>query len=191
MKKRPENSSDGEIWQRLADTVNPMPQDRLPEKPQPTSTKAKSHQLTAKSKTKTKSISASPPLRVSLGSQKSELQPANLQDHRVSGISRNDASRMTRGQITPTATLDLHGMTAASAHLALKRFIDEKCHQNHHHVLIITGKGVKGKGIIRSSFPSWLSEPPLSDQVVAFSMAKPKDGGSGAWYLKLRGVGRS
>ena len=184
MKRRPENTKDGELWQRLADTVKPLPQDRLREKPKSSSKNAISDKSASpRAKTAKPSIASS---SAALKSRISDRQPADLQAERVSGISRADAKRMTSGQIAPTATLDLHGMTAASAHLALKRFIDEKYHQNHHHVLIITGKGVAGKGVIRTSLPVWLNEPPLSHQVVAFHPAKPKDGGAGAWYIKLR-----
>jgi DNA-nicking Smr family endonuclease len=191
MKKRSENSNDKELWQRLADTVNPLPQDRLPEKPNAPLTKTTSDHHRSDAIKRGLPLSSSSPFPISNALRKSDLQPADLQEHRVSGISRADAKRITSGQIAPTATLDLHGMTAASAHVALKRFIDEKYHQGHHHVLIITGKGDKGKGIIRSSLPDWLNEPPLSHQVVAFHPAKPKDGGAGAWYIKLRRLGRS
>ena len=190
MAKRPEQIKDGELWQQLTKTVKPLPQDRLPEKPQALATKAilDRRAVVGGKKPKPKSVSSSASVSIS---SKSDLQPADLQAPRVSGISRADAKRITSGQIAPTATLDLHGMTAASAQAALKRFIDEKYHQRHHHVLIITGKGAKGKGVIRSSLPHWLNEPPLSHQVVAYHPAKPKDGGTGAWYVKLRRSGRS
>jgi DNA-nicking Smr family endonuclease len=58
--------------------------------------------------------------------------------------------------------------------------------EKHQHVLVITGKGTAGKGVIRQALPNWLDEAPLSEQVVAYHTAKPKDGGTGAWYLKLR-----
>ena len=53
-------------------------------------------------------------------------------------------------------------------------------------VLIITGKGARGGGVIRREFPEWITSPPLSGLVIAYCQAQPKDGGAGAFYVNLR-----
>lgn len=184
-----------ELWQVVARTVNPMPQDTI----LPTSDALASLALkkvpkkaTTKAKSVSSAVAASPSASISgmnglsRHNVKSDLKPADLAAEKVSGISRTDAKRIKSGQVSPTARLDLHGLTSPNARSALRRFIAEKQRDRHQHVLVITGKGTAGKGVIRQSLPQWLDEPPLSEQVVAFHPAKPKDGGLGAWYIKLR-----
>ena len=49
--------------------------------------------------------------------------------------------RMSRGKTKPEARIDLHGLTAASAHGALTAFILKAQAQGKRLVLVITGKG--------------------------------------------------
>ena len=51
---------------------------------------------------------------------------------------------------------------------------------------MITGKGVRGEGVLRRHVPLWLKQPPLDNVVLAISDATPKDGGTGAIYVMLR-----
>jgi DNA-nicking Smr family endonuclease len=90
-----------------------------------------------------------------------ELKPADLTAEKVSGISRTDAKRIRSGQVMPTARLDLHGMTKDNARIALRRFISDRQMEKHQHVLVITGKGTAGKGVIRQALPNWLDESPI------------------------------
>jgi DNA-nicking Smr family endonuclease len=36
--------------------------------------------------------------------------------------------------------------------------------------------------------PQWLSEPPLSDHIIAFGPSRPQDGGAGALYVRLKRI---
>lgn len=196
MKKRDKqnsNKDDDVLWQEVAKTINPMPQDSMI----PPQRKVKNPSLAAMTTGKTPpdqntsrkydfNPSTLPPGHISRPLSYRDLKPADLAAEKVSGISRMDAKRIRSGQINPTARLDLHGMTMDNARLALRRFITEKQMEKHQHILVITGKGVAGKGVIRQALPNWLDEAPLSEQVVAYHTAKPKDGGTGAWYIKLR-----
>jgi DNA-nicking Smr family endonuclease len=202
MKKRDKqnkNKDDDVLWQEVAKTVNPLPQDMI--WPQPNKTPKLGLPI-QKPSGKNNTVDHAPDkypaakhyLNISsfttnmtsrLSSNR-ELKPADLTAEKVSGISRTDAKRIRSGQVMPTARLDLHGMTKDNARIALRRFISDRQMENHQHVLVITGKGTAGKGVIRQALPNWLDEAPLSEQVVAYHTAKPKDGGTGAWYLKLR-----
>ena len=53
-------------------------------------------------------------------------------------------------------------------------------------MLVITGKGNEGKGVLRRLVPLWLKTPPLSGQILAISQARQADGGGGALYVMLR-----
>ena len=52
--------------------------------------------------------------------------------------------------------------------------------------LIITGKGREGHGILRQKVPLWLKDTPLCHHLNAISYAQPKDGGTGALYIRLK-----
>lgn len=196
--KANQKDKDGDaLWQDVVRTINPMPQDTVLPNPDALASlvlKKAPKKATTKAKSVSSALAAFPSASISgmnglsRHNIKSELKPADLAAEKVSGISRTDAKRIKSGQVSPTARLDLHGLTSPNARSALRRFIAEKQRDRHQHVLVITGKGTAGKGVIRQSLPQWLDEPPLSEQVVAFHPAKPKDGGLGAWYIKLRQI---
>ena len=91
---------------------------------------------------------------------------------------------MRRGKVAIEARIDLHGMTQAEAHDALEDFIFDCQASGRRSVLVITGKGVAGEGILRAAVPKWLNEHRRI--VRGFSHATPKDGGEGALYVLLK-----
>jgi len=98
-----------------------------------------------------------------------------------------DRRRFARaGQPAIEARLDLHGLTQAEAHRALARFIERAMREGLRDVLVITGKGRAGEGILREAVPRWLAEPALRARLVAATPAGPQHGGSGALYLRLK-----
>lgn len=107
-------------------------------------------------------------------------------------IDRNTAEKLRRGHWPIDATLDLHGYTRDKAYAALLRFIAAHYNKGSRALLVITGKGIKpspdepARGILRESLPLWLAEDSLAPCILAFDVAKPKDGGSGAYYVLLR-----
>jgi DNA-nicking Smr family endonuclease len=103
------------------------------------------------------------------------------------GLDRRNAQRLKRGQMAIAARLDLHGMTQAEAHRALRSFL-LRCHEEERRtVLVITGKGTRdGEGVLRRAVPRWLDEPGLRPVVLAREEAQPRDGGGGAFYVLLR-----
>lgn len=102
------------------------------------------------------------------------------------GIDRNTAEKFRKGNYAIDATLDLHGMTAANAYEALARFIHSHSRRESRCLLVVTGKGTRGEGVLKKSLPLWLSHGDLSPMVLAFDVAKAKHGGSGAYYVLLR-----
>ena len=112
--------------------------------------------------------------------------PADFRLGETSGIDRSSARRMQRGQVPIEGRLDLHGKSQAQAHEELKAFIAWAVQRNFRHVLIITGKGRDGHGILRQKVPEWLKDAPLSYHLNAISYAQPKDGGEGALYIRLK-----
>ena len=102
------------------------------------------------------------------------------------GLQKRQLQRLRRGQLQPGAELDMHGMTAAIARNALVNFIALCSEQHVRCARIIHGKGY-GSGatapVLKNRLNSWLRQ---HHDVLAFSSAQIKDGGSGALYVLLR-----
>jgi DNA-nicking Smr family endonuclease len=97
---------------------------------------------------------------------------------------KGEADALRRGKRPIEARLDLHGMNQSEAHAALSRTIRAGRKSGRRTLLVITGKGRAGGGVLRRLLPLWLEE--FSRDVLAFSEARPEDGGAGAYYLRLR-----
>jgi DNA-nicking Smr family endonuclease len=108
------------------------------------------------------------------------------------GIDRNTADRFRKGELVVDGVMDLHGMSLEKAHVAVSGFLQAHYGRGSRCLLVITGKGVRkagenaAKGVLREMLPAWLEEPGLRPLVLACDVAKPKHGGSGAYYVLLR-----
>ena len=81
--------------------------------------------------------------------------------------------------------LDLHGFTQVSGEIALREFLKNAVYKNWRWVRIITGKGSpKNPSVLREQTPKWLQS--MTELVTGYAHAKPDDGGSGAFYVKIR-----
>ncbi len=98
---------------------------------------------------------------------------------------RVDASRrIRRGRVEIDFTVDLHGFSEQEAReKLLNHLLDARTCKT---VLVITGKGERGAGVLRSALPVWLKSPEFSSLVYGFAQAHMRHGGDGAWYLFLR-----
>ncbi|HEU0218150.1 MAG TPA: Smr/MutS family protein [Stellaceae bacterium] len=105
---------------------------------------------------------------------------------RAAGYDRANAERLKRGQHPVEARLDLHGLTQAEAHRALAAFLQSARASGKRCVLVITGRGSAGGGVLKTAVPRWLDEPAFRPHVLAIATAQPRDGGSGALYVMLR-----
>ena len=112
-----------------------------------------------------------------------QVSPVDLRHGEKAGIDGSTQRRLFRGEVLIDLRLDLHGMTAARAHKQLIQSIILAAGDGCRCVLVITGKG---SGVLNGHVPNWLKQPPLSFLVLALAEARPKDGGSGAFYVLLR-----
>ena len=115
----------------------------------------------------------------------SPLEP-DLSHGEAPGLDRRMQTKMRRGQVDIEARIDLHGMTQAQAHRELGGFLFDQQAIGRRSVLVITGKGAGGEGVLREAVPRWLNEGDNRRMVRAFSHAAPKDGGEGALYVLLK-----
>lgn len=115
--------------------------------------------------------------------------------HGAFGLPGLPACPATRGRrrkvFVIEARLDLHGYTRDRAHGVLVRFLEAAQTEGKRCVLVITGKGrnrVDGleEGVLRRHVPEWLAMAPLRSIVLETRSAHPRDGGTGALYVRLR-----
>ena len=116
------------------------------------------------------------------------IGPADLAKPVYAGIDRSSAKKIQQGKMPLEARLDLHGLSQLEARLRLQHFIATALQNGLRNILVITGKGRMGQGVLRVNVPKWLSEPPLSYHVIAFGPSRPQDGGAGALYVRLKRI---
>lgn len=109
-----------------------------------------------------------------------------LTPDRPVGIDRRNFERLKRGQLAIDGVLDLHGRTQAEAHLALEPFLARAQLRGLRCVLIVTGKGQAGGGILRHMLPRWLNEARNRQHVITYTQARPGHGGEGALYVLVK-----
>ena len=100
------------------------------------------------------------------------------------GVQQRLFKKLKNGQISIESRLDLHGYTVENARSILSQFIAESIEQQLRCVIIIHGKGsLGGPPILKTMLNHWLKQIP---DILAFSSALPKDGGTGALYVLLK-----
>ncbi len=115
----------------------------------------------------------------------------------VEGIAHDVDRRLVRrlrdGEFSVQAYLDLHGYFVREAKEALQRFIMGAIGAGQRCVLIIHGRGhhsATEEPILKKYVQLWLSQGALSRWILAFTSARPCDGGAGAMYVLLRRTAR-
>jgi DNA-nicking Smr family endonuclease len=102
------------------------------------------------------------------------------------GIEPNRQRRLVRERDPIDARIDLHGLDQDRARAALERFLTWAHGQGYRAVLVITGKGLRGDGILRQRMPEWLAEPQLRPLIAGLARADRRHGGEGAFYVALK-----
>ena len=87
--------------------------------------------------------------------------------------------------------IDLHGLDQSQAQAALEGFVLRAWNGGARAVLVITGKGARGGGVLRRMTPQWLSGPALREVVAGISEAHRRHGGEGALYVALKRKSRT
>ena len=166
MSKGGRNLSDEEryLWRRAAKDVRPRRPTNEPPDPE-SQRKAKPQQPRA----------PAPPLQ-----HKVRVTPP--QD-------RGAEKRVRRGKLEIGATLDLHGHNQTTGRTALERFLRSAQARGERTVIVVTGVGRGGHGVLRAKLPEWLAEPAFRAIVNGFARAHRSHGGEGAYYVFLRRAG--
>ncbi len=116
-----------------------------------------------------------PPVTISLARKPSLLDQA---------VTR----KIVKGRTGIDGRIDLHGMTQSEAHYRLFRFLENSYQTGRRTILIITGKGTRGEGVLRNAVPRWLSEPEFRKYASGYHEAHVTHGGGGALYVRIRNL---
>ena len=157
------------LWAIVASTVRPSP-GREPLEAPP--------DIEAKSPAAPVTISAAPAAAVQPRPRPTAPPPADIEPGRK--------RRIIRERDPIDLTLDLHGLDQDRAKAALLRFLPQAQAQGERAVLVVTGKGSRGDGVLRRHTPDWLGDPALRGVVAGWSFAHRRHGGEGAIYVALK-----
>ena len=103
-------------------------------------------------------------------------------------LSKKNIKDFSKGNVFIENKLDLHGFNLVEAKNLLKNFINQSVKNNKRLILVITGKGKEGEGIIKNNIISWLNTKDLRNKILAVNYASKKHGGTGAIYILLRKI---
>jgi len=107
----------------------------------------------------------------------------------VKGLDRRIVKKLRRGEYSIQAHLDLHGYRKEEARLEVARFIEESVSRDLRCVLVVHGRGLGSKDnipVLKEKLTAWLTRGAIGRHVLAFTSARPFDGGTGAVYVLLR-----
>lgn len=96
--------------------------------------------------------------------------------------------KLREGRFAVQAELDLHGFGQREAIEQLEQFIVDCCKRGLSCVRVIHGRGKNSRHtpVLKNKVERWLSRRSSSRYVVAYTSARPVDGGGGAIYVLLR-----
>ncbi|MEJ2060149.1 MAG: Smr/MutS family protein [Gammaproteobacteria bacterium] len=120
------------------------------------------------------------------GYEELDIQPGDELHFCRPGIQHSVYRKLRQGQFRLEAELDLHGLTADEARRILVEFLLDARAQRLRHVRIIHGKGLRSdqRGpVLKARVNKWLRQ---REDVLAFTSARPVDGGTGAVYVLLK-----
>lgn len=172
------SDEDAKLWKRVRHTVA-----RLSDRPTP------GNEATKEPNDPGDRIRPGSAPESGLGASRKSPAPAK-------GLERRLSRRIASGRAEIQSTIDLHGMNRDEAYAALIRHIEKARRRGEKRVLVITGKGRNSSydtlsrepaGVLRRLLPDWLMGQDLAPHVVAFEAARQRHGGSGAFYIQLRG----
>lgn len=118
-------------------------------------------------------------LEALLSEPKKKISPQPVQN-------RQNERRVRRGKQAVAASFDLHGFSQDEAWRALPHFLSRERNRGSRCVIVITGKGKSGEGVLRRNFLRWIELPEARTLISGYAPAHARHGGGGAWYVYLR-----
>ena len=166
MTRRPLRPDEVKVWAEVASTVEPAPGKVLPEVP-------------PEAEPAPVAPPAAAPLRPKTARRRTPAAAPEV-------IEPKRQRRIVRERDSIDGRIDLHGMDQDRARAALHAFLQRAHDDGARAVLVITGKGLQGEGVIRRRAPDWLAEPAVRPLIAGVSQAHRRHGGEGALYVALK-----
>lgn len=107
----------------------------------------------------------------------------------VHGFDPKLMKKIKKGQFPVQDYVDLHGLTKQEAEITIRDFLLQSHRLGLRCVLVVHGRGLNSQDnipVLKERLPVWLNRGPVKKVVLAFSTARPFDGGTGAIYVLLR-----
>jgi DNA-nicking Smr family endonuclease len=117
------------------------------------------------------------------------LESDSSLSYRRDGVGPEVPHRLRRGHWSIRAQIDLHGLRVDEAREALVEFLNESLKNEMRCVRVIHGKGLGSANrepVLKGKVLKWLVQ---RADVLAFTQARPNDGGAGALIVLLKGTG--
>ncbi|HYD71812.1 MAG TPA: Smr/MutS family protein [Candidatus Binatia bacterium] len=155
---------DKKLWRRVAARVKPR---RTPPKDEQT-------------------VAASPRERAVFTQAERPPAPSSSPKPKAPPPDRGGEKRVRRGRVEIGGTLDLHGHNQETGRAAVVRFLQAAHARGARAVIVVTGVGRSGQGVLKRRLPEWLAEGDLRPLVSGFAKAHRTHGGEGAYYVFLK-----
>jgi DNA-nicking Smr family endonuclease len=181
--KRPLKPDELRVWGLVAATVHPLPGRETPKPPSLNGEGQTAKRSGWGSHDQAPSAESGPSLpHPEPGSR--PARPSPLREGK--DIEPRRKHRIAKDREPIGARLDLHGLDQDRARAVLEGFLRRAWDEGYRAVLVITGKGLQGDGILKRRTPEWLAAPHLSAIVAGISEAHRRHGGEGALYVALK-----
>jgi len=181
--KKSLNREDKHLWKRVADTVTPNSETRGKQLEREMEKLMQSSTHSDSSFSQHQTFSSNPIIAPVVPEPYRPPVPKVVKSH---PIEDRTLKRLAKGRQQIDSRIDLHGMTQDRARFALLDFLQMAQRSNHRMVLVITGKGNEGRGVLRQQVPTWFTLPEFSPYVNGIKQAHLSHGGDGALYVRVR-----
>jgi DNA-nicking Smr family endonuclease len=155
------------LWRKVAENVKPRCKAS-------TAVEIEAHQTTPQSLARRAAVQAAKP------------PPATPKRVPAPPQNRSAEKRVRRGKLEIGGSLDLHGHTQESGYGAVIRFLQRAHVRGDSTVIIVTGIGRYGEGVLKRRLPEWLNDSEVRSLVAGFAPAHRAHGGAGAFYVFLK-----
>ena len=104
------------------------------------------------------------------------------------GLQYKTQKQLRQGKIPVDDHLDLHGLSIRESREELLEFINFAQKTHCRCIRLVHGKGYRAENgipVLKNKINNWLRQHP---DVIAFSSAQPRDGGTGAVYILIKTI---